>query len=62
MKDKISVSTRRESNLKIDVPQSQFVQLNLVCFILCYTEEINQMPVLFHPVLKSVSMPHRRST
>lgn len=52
MKDKISVSTSHESNLKTDVLRSQFAQLNLVCFILCYTEEINQIPVVFHPVLK----------
>lgn len=52
MKDKISVSTSHESNLKTDILRSQFAQLNLVCFILCYTEEINQVPVVFHPVLK----------
>lgn len=54
MKDKISVSTSHESNLKTDVLRSQFVQLNLVCFILCYTEEIHQIPVVFHPVLMSL--------
>lgn len=65
MKNKISVNTRHESNLKIDVLWGQFVQLNLVCFILCYTVEINQIPVFLDPVLKCspiVSMPHRRST
>lgn len=47
MKNKISVRTRHENNLKIDVLWGQFVQLNPVCFILCYTEEINLITVLF---------------
>lgn len=47
MTNKISVRTRHEGNLKIDVLWGQFVQLNPVCFILCYTEEINVIPGLF---------------